>query len=108
MFGKGVYFADMVSKSGQSLRLNQSLSLLSRLFLANYCFATRDAPEGLLLLCEVALGKMYECYKATSLSIEKLPTGTQSTKGCGQTVPDPKGICTSFYVFLFNPFLCLC
>ncbi|CAM4960663.1 unnamed protein product [Rotaria socialis] len=72
MFGKGVYFADMVSKS------------------ANYCFAKRDTPEGLLLLCEVALGQMYECYNATSLSAETLPTDTQSTKGCGQTIPDPK------------------
>ncbi|CAF4279801.1 unnamed protein product, partial [Rotaria magnacalcarata] len=73
MFGKGVYFADMVSKS------------------ANYCFAKRDTPEGLMLLCEVALGQMYECYNAKSLSAETLPTDTQSTKGCGQTIPDPKG-----------------
>ncbi|CAF1646709.1 unnamed protein product [Rotaria magnacalcarata] len=72
MFGKGVYFADMVSKS------------------ANYCFAKRDTPEGLMLLCEVALGQMYECYNAKSLSAETLPTDTQSTKGCGQTIPDPK------------------
>ena len=107
MFGKGVYFADMVSKSGQSLRLNQSSLLLSRSFLANYCFATRDAPDGLLLLCEVALGKMCECYTATTLSAENLPTGTQSTKGCGQTVPDPKGISTSSFVFLSSLSPCL-
>ncbi|CAF3890932.1 unnamed protein product [Rotaria sp. Silwood1] len=43
-----------------------------------------------MLLCEVALGKMYECYKMTNLSAEKLPVGTQSAKGCGQTIPDPK------------------
>ncbi|CAF3938965.1 unnamed protein product [Rotaria sp. Silwood2] len=72
MFGKGVYFADMASKS------------------ANYCFVKRETPEGLMLLCEVALGKMYECYKSTDLSADKLPTATQSVKGCGQTVPDPK------------------
>ena len=41
MFGKGVYFADMVSKS------------------ANYCFTSKSNPVGLLLLCEVALGNMY-------------------------------------------------
>lgn len=35
MFGKGVYFADMFSKS------------------ANYCFASSNAPAGVLLLCEV-------------------------------------------------------
>ena len=40
MFGKGVYFADMVSKS------------------ANYCRTTPSEPVGLLLLCEVALGNM--------------------------------------------------
>ena len=42
MFGKGLYFADMVSKS------------------ANYCFATPDKPRGLAMLGEVALGKMYD------------------------------------------------
>ncbi|CAF1225824.1 unnamed protein product [Rotaria sp. Silwood1] len=72
MFGKGVYFADMVSKS------------------ANYCWTSKTSPEGLMLLCEVALGKMYECYKATSLSASTLPNGTHSTKGCGSTMPDPK------------------
>ena len=40
MFGKGVYFADMVSKS------------------ANYCNITRSNNTGLLLLCDVALGNM--------------------------------------------------
>ncbi len=40
MFGKGVYFADMVSKS------------------ANYCKTTKDDNIGLLLLCDVALGEM--------------------------------------------------
>lgn len=40
MFGKGIYFADMVSKS------------------ANYCMANHSNKTGLLLLCEVALGNM--------------------------------------------------
>ena len=40
MFGKGVYFADMVSKS------------------ANYCRTSKQDPLGLMLLCEVALGNM--------------------------------------------------
>lgn len=40
MFGKGIYFADMSSKS------------------ANYCCTSRTAPVGLMLLCEVALGDM--------------------------------------------------
>ena len=35
-FGKGVYFADMSSKS------------------ANYCFASRNKPIGFLVLCEVS------------------------------------------------------
>lgn len=38
MFGKGVYFADMASKS------------------ANYCGASRQHPVACILLCDVALG----------------------------------------------------
>ncbi|KOM54401.1 hypothetical protein LR48_Vigan10g029300 [Vigna angularis] len=70
MFGKGVYFADMFSKS------------------ANYCYATRTAKDGVLLLCEVALGEMAgllnACYDA-----DQLPEGKLSTKGLGATAPDP-------------------
>lgn len=44
MFGKGVYFADMVSKS------------------ANYCRTSKTDNIGVLLLCEVALGDMYVFY----------------------------------------------
>ena len=40
MFGKGVYFADMASKS------------------ANYCRTSSADNIGLMLLCEVALGDM--------------------------------------------------
>lgn len=70
MFGKGVYFADMVSKS------------------ANYCFTNKTNPTGLLLLCEVALGDMYE--RTGAEYVTKLPTGKHSTKGVGRTAPDPK------------------
>ena len=69
MFGKGVYFADMVSKS------------------ANYCCTTRSNNTGLLLLCDVALGNMYERSQADYIT--KLPTGFHSTKGVGKTSPDP-------------------
>ncbi|CAO3563148.1 unnamed protein product [Mortierella alpina] len=41
MFDKGAYFADCVSKS------------------ANYCFTSRGNSTGLMLLCEVALGDMF-------------------------------------------------
>ncbi|KZC08363.1 PREDICTED: poly [ADP-ribose] polymerase [Dufourea novaeangliae] len=70
MFGKGIYFADMVSKS------------------ANYCCTNSENPTGLLLLSEVALGNMYERYAADY--IEKLPNGKHSTFGRGQTQPNPK------------------
>lgn len=40
MFGKGIYFADMVSKS------------------ANYCSTDPANPKGLMLLCDVALGNV--------------------------------------------------
>lgn len=70
MFGKGVYFADMSSKS------------------ANYCRTSPDNNTGILLLCEVALGdmseKLYADYYASNL-----PDGKHSTKGVGRTAPNP-------------------
>ncbi|XP_014489527.1 PREDICTED: poly [ADP-ribose] polymerase [Dinoponera quadriceps] len=72
MFGKGIYFADMVSKS------------------ANYCCTNSANTTGLLLLCEVALGNMYERYHADY--IEKLPKGKHSTIGRGQTQPNPEEV----------------
>lgn len=69
MFGKGVYFADMFSKS------------------ANYCYANSSARTGVLLLCEVALGEMEELLYA-KYDADKLPQGKLSTKGVGTTAPD--------------------
>ncbi|CAI9105413.1 OLC1v1004328C3 [Oldenlandia corymbosa var. corymbosa] len=69
MFGKGVYFADMFSKS------------------ANYCYTSHSATAGVLLLCEVALGDMVELVNA-DYNADKLPQGKLSTKGVGQTAPD--------------------
>ncbi|XP_054802081.1 poly [ADP-ribose] polymerase 2 isoform X2 [Prosopis cineraria] len=69
MFGKGVYFADMFSKS------------------ANYCYASRTAKDGVLLLCEVALGEMAELLTA-KYDADSLPEGKLSTKGVGGTAPD--------------------
>ena len=71
MFGKGVYFADMVSKS------------------ANYCYAS-SRQIGLMLLCEVMTGEendlLYADYNADSLAKKN---NKDSTKGCGRTAPDP-------------------
>uniref|UniRef100_A0A8C9VCE1 Poly [ADP-ribose] polymerase n=1 Tax=Scleropages formosus TaxID=113540 RepID=A0A8C9VCE1_SCLFO len=69
MFGKGVYFADMVSKS------------------ANYCHTSQSDPVGLILLGEVALGNTLELKKASHIT--KLPKGKHSVKGLGRTAPDP-------------------
>lgn len=72
MFGKGVYFADMVSKS------------------ANYCFPSPGENEwatGFLLLCEVAVGKSKELKRASY--IENLPQPYMSTFGIGRTHPNP-------------------
>lgn len=69
MFGKGIYFADMVSKS------------------ANYCCASSQNSTGILMLCEVALGNMYE--RLAAEYVEKLPSGKHSTFGRGLTHPDP-------------------
>ncbi|KAF7653732.1 hypothetical protein LDENG_00079310 [Lucifuga dentata] len=74
MFGKGVYFADMVSKS------------------ANYCHTSQSDPVGLILLGEVALGNMHELKKASHIT--KLPKGKHSVKGLGRTAPDPSAAVT--------------
>ncbi|KAL0419793.1 UNVERIFIED_CONTAM: Poly [ADP-ribose] polymerase 1 [Sesamum radiatum] len=66
-FGKGVYFADLVSKSAQ------------------YCYTDRKNPVGLMLLSEVALGEVYELTK--SQYMDKPPKGKHSTKGLGKKVP---------------------
>ncbi|XP_041849099.1 poly [ADP-ribose] polymerase 2 isoform X2 [Melanotaenia boesemani] len=71
MFGKGIYFADMSSKS------------------ANYCFTNQSNDTGLLLLCEVALGDSNELLDA-DYEASNLPAGKHSTKGLGQTGPDLK------------------
>ena len=42
------------------------------------------------MLCDVALGNMYEATKAEY--VEKLPTGFHSTKGLGKTAPDPANV----------------
>uniref|UniRef100_A0A0B7ABP7 Poly [ADP-ribose] polymerase n=1 Tax=Arion vulgaris TaxID=1028688 RepID=A0A0B7ABP7_9EUPU len=70
MFGKGVYFADMSSKS------------------ANYCFATKTKNTGLLALCDVSLGSMNDKL-AADYSADKLPKGKHSTRGVGKIAPDP-------------------
>ncbi|KAL5701309.1 NAD(+) ADP-ribosyltransferase [Ranunculus cassubicifolius] len=70
MFGKGVYFADMFSKS------------------ANYCYSSQSCSSGVLLLCEVALGDVAE-YTNANYDADKLPNGKLSTKGVGTTAPDP-------------------
>ncbi|XP_067219031.1 poly [ADP-ribose] polymerase 2 isoform X2 [Chanodichthys erythropterus] len=75
MFGKGIYFADMSSKS------------------ANYCFANQKNNQGLLLLSEVALGESNELLDA-NYSADQLPTGKHSTKGLGQTAPNPDNYVT--------------
>ena len=75
MFGKGVYFADMVSKS------------------ANYCFTSKNNATGCLLLCEVALGETNDLTQA-NYNASKLPKGKHSTKGIGSTAPDPSGSLT--------------
>lgn len=69
MFGKGVYFADMFSKS------------------ANYCCASKASRSGVLLLCEVALGDMNELLNG-DYNANNLPKGKLSTKGVGQMTPD--------------------
>eukprot|EP00730_Choanoeca_flexa_P002431 TRINITY_DN11049_c0_g2_i3.p1 TRINITY_DN11049_c0_g2~~TRINITY_DN11049_c0_g2_i3.p1 ORF type:complete len:900 (+),score=270.31 TRINITY_DN11049_c0_g2_i3:31-2700(+) len=73
MFDKGVYFASMSSKS------------------ANYVFASRDSPVGVMLLCEVALGDMYERLQSEyTAAASTKKAGKHSCWGIGKTTPDPK------------------
>ena len=69
MFGKGIYFADMCSKS------------------ANYCCTSKKDSTGFMLLSEVALGDTHDLTQ--SCYVEKLPKGKHSTKGIGKTQPNP-------------------
>jgi poly [ADP-ribose] polymerase len=66
LFGKGVYFADMASKS------------------LPYCYPSNRTA--LILLCEVALGCPNELL-TTDHNASNLPSGKHSTKGCGRTCP---------------------
>lgn len=68
MFGKGVYFADMSSKS------------------ANYCFTNKSNNIGLLLICEVALGTTNQLLGA-DYNADKLPKGHHSVQGMGKIAP---------------------
>lgn len=72
LFGKGIYFAEAVSKS------------------ATYCYAKTSNNEGLLLLCEVALGNPQEYFQPTCVT--SLPDGKHSVKGCGAIMTDPKDV----------------
>lgn len=62
MFGKGVYFADIVSKSAQ------------------YCCSYLSNNEGLLALCDVAIGDHRDLLNA-DYNAGNLPMGKHSTKG---------------------------
>lgn len=70
MFGKGIYFADVCSKS------------------AGYCHATVENPFGYMLLCEVALGKSYQVFKAQDFV--RPPLNHHSVWGVGRTHCDPR------------------
>jgi len=69
MFGKGIYFADISSKS------------------ANYCYPTRSRNVGFTMLCEVSLGKTNDLL-AADYEADKLVDGCNSTKGLGKVAPD--------------------
>ncbi|XP_055388626.1 uncharacterized protein LOC129617415 [Condylostylus longicornis] len=72
MFGKGIYFADMVSKS------------------SNYCFADQKNPYGILVLSEVALGDPYHKLNAEESAAKNCKEkGCHHTWGIGGTLPDP-------------------
>lgn len=109
MFGKGVYFADMVrcahrrsthprarprahhhSPLGCYCGGCAALPQVSKS--ANYCGATRESPTAVLLLCDVALGKQYERIASEFEAAERSKAnGKDSTWGIGKTQPRPDG-----------------
>ncbi|KAK8793308.1 hypothetical protein WA158_004667 [Blastocystis sp. Blastoise] len=68
MFGKGVYFADIISKSAQ------------------YCRASRTYPRCFMLLAEVDTGRENELIHADYNANSDLK-GFDTVKGCGSNVP---------------------
>lgn len=69
MFGKGIYFADVVTKS------------------ANYCSTSPTNNTGLMLMCQVALGNMQRL-KTANHNINNLPNQQwQSVGGVGMYWP---------------------
>lgn len=80
MFDKGVYFADMVSKS------------------ANYCFTSRASPTGILMLCDVALGTPLERLQVTFRSPQPVCNAWKALPAAAGSVPwlaSPVGIDSS-------------
>ncbi|EGN92675.1 hypothetical protein SERLA73DRAFT_190681 [Serpula lacrymans var. lacrymans S7.3] len=70
MFGKGVYFADMMSKS------------------ANYCYAHLSESVGLLLLCEVAAKPVFEQLQSNYNADRDCKANNKlATLGVGRTQP---------------------
>lgn len=67
MFGKGLYFSDMIGNSAQ------------------YCYANQSNNIGIVLLCEVALGDSHKCFDPEN--IEELPPGKHSVHGVGKFLP---------------------
>lgn len=72
MFGKGIYFADMASKS------------------ASYCHPQTSEGRILMLLAEVALGETWDLLQGKYVEPEDLQMrGRHSTKGVGKFGPAP-------------------
>jgi poly [ADP-ribose] polymerase len=71
MFGKGIYTADCFSKAAQ------------------YCYASEhmQSRTGLLVLCEVDLGRSVELFSANYDAANLMGAEYASTKGCGKHAP---------------------
>jgi hypothetical protein len=80
MFGKGIYFADLVPPKN-----------------TRQTTATKENPIGLLLLAEVALGNMYELKKAKYM--DKPPKGTPPMHFFGLRCWGAVSFFNSFYCF---------
>ncbi|XP_054721840.1 poly [ADP-ribose] polymerase 2-like [Uloborus diversus] len=86
MFGKGIYFADVCTKS------------------ANYCFFSKKKDEGLLLLSEVSVGRSLQLMRSQEMPKE-LPRSYNSVQGVGKYQPSvlEKTILSSEAEAVFGP-----
>ncbi|KAF5392567.1 hypothetical protein D9757_002114 [Collybiopsis confluens] len=91
VFKKGVYFADMMSKSAGYTYHQWVIMSMSRSFdqsIPFFFFASLSGGVGILMLCDVVVKPFYERYDAEYNADESCRrNGKRATKGIGRSAP---------------------